>query len=260
MSNYLINGCEYPSVTKILGGVIDKSSALMQWAVNLALQYVRENIKTGVNSKAGDTDKVLTDAKYKYKELSQDAMDIGTEVHGLIEKYIKVRMDGGSWLKLKGLRKEVENAFHAFIEWEFDNIDTWLETEQPVFSESVGFAGTLDAIAKFKDGRVMVIDFKSSKGFYDGYGMQIAGYMQARIDCNGLKDVVVSSRNGEYKINYDDIIIDGCGVLRLDKKTGIPEWKDYTKVTARKWTAFECAVKYFYALKKRRLKNNKFVS
>jgi hypothetical protein len=250
MGNYKFNDIEYPGVTTIIDSVTDKSGALMGWAVKMALQYVRENFDSV------PLDQLLDDAKKKYREVSQEAMDIGSEVHKLIENHINAKMNNKEFDTQRESDERVTNAYLAFLDWEKENIDTWLESEKNVFSATNGFAGTLDAIAKFKDGKVRVIDFKSSKGFYDGYDLQIAAYRYARENCNGLKGVPHSSRFGDYTIDYPEIKIDGCGILRLDKETGQPEYKDYTKVYDRKINAFLKACDYYYELKKRRLKNN----
>jgi len=221
MARYKIDDVEYPSPTEVLG-ILDKP-ALKQWAVNMAILYVEEH---------QEEENVLQDAKYEWRNVSAEAMDIGSEIHNIIEQYIKSGKD-----TVGQLRPEVENGFLAFLEWEQENIDTWIKSEFNVVSKLHCYAGTLDAIAKMKDGKIRVIDFKSSKGFYDGYGKQICAYKLAAEEMG----------NGP---------IDGAGILRLDKVTGMPEWKDYDKVIDKKTASWLKLLDYYYADKKRRLKNN----
>ena len=101
------------------------------------------------------------------------------------------------------------------------------------------YAGTLDAVAKIGD-KKYVIDFKTSKGFYSGYQKQISAYALAYTEMTGIP-------------------VDGCGILRIDKESGLPEWKDCTKNRERKESAFLKLLDFFYEDKKRRLKNNKRV-
>jgi hypothetical protein len=215
---YKINHQEYPSVTTILD-ILDKP-ILKQWAVNMAIEYLfaQENI----------TPTRLTEAKTEWKNVSQKAKDIGSEIHNLIEQYIKNGRDA-----IGELKPEVENGFIAFLEWEKENIDTWLDSEMSVHDPIHCYAGTLDAVAKMKNGKIYVIDFKSSKGFYSGYDMQIAAYRNA----------------------YQNQLVDGMGILRLDKSTGLPEWKDYSKVYDNKLNAFLLLTDFYYAVAKRRCKN-----
>lgn len=233
MARYKINDVEYPSPTEVLG-MLDKP-ALKQWAVNMAIKFINDKFEEHEYSDncLDDLPEILTNAKYEWKNVSAEAMDIGSEIHNLIEVYIKDGKDA-----VGEMRPEVENGFLAFLEWEQENIEEWLESEMTVKSEKYCYAGTLDAIARMKDGKVRVIDFKSSKGFYSGYGKQIAAYKLAVEEMIPEKEV------------------DGCGILRLDKETGQPEWKCFDKTQERKTEAWLKLLDFYYSDKKRRLKNN----
>lgn len=253
MSTYTHNEIQYPSVTTVLG-ILDKSSALIPWGINMALEYLRQNgvTKTGsFKTKEGTflvNEDLLQEAKKNYRTVSKEALDIGSAVHDAIECYIKHGKDKTkeeiySKPDMSGEQKEaIDNAFIAFLEWESENQVKWHCSEQTIIDTENGFAGTMDAVASFGagefEGRTFVIDFKSSKDFYDGYGKQVAAY-----------------RFG-YETVENCVQVDGCGVLRLDKITGQPEFKDYSKDYERKLDAFLALLKFYYADKKRRLKNN----
>ena len=241
---YQFDGVEYPSVTTILD-ILDKSSALMGWAVKCTGKYIIDNY----NPESDITELVAT-AKKEYRNVSDEAKDIGSEIHNIIEQYIKSGRDA-----VGDMRDEVENAFIAFLEWEEMFIDKWIESEKNVFDPDICYAGTMDAIAQFKDGRIVAIDFKSSKGFYDGYDMQIAAYRAAREKLTGIYEVV-SYDGSIYNVSYDPITITGSGILRLDKETGIPEYKDYSKKHEKNLKAFILLTEFYYTWKNRRLKNN----
>jgi hypothetical protein len=226
---YDINDQQYPSVTTILD-ILDKP-ALKQWAVNSACDYIKREAGWEIIESSEDLIDVIEMARTEWKNISNDAMNIGSEIHDLIEKYIKDGRDAVGELK-----PEVENGFLAFLEWEQENIEEWTESERTVFDPIACYAGTLDACAKLKNGKYYVIDFKSSKGFYSGYDMQIAAYRYAY--------------EQEMKIRMD-----GMGVLRLDKETGLPEFKDYSKVYEKKLTAWKKLLDYWYAAANRRCKN-----
>jgi len=230
MSSYKLNDISYPSVTTVLG-ILDKSAALIQWAANCAIDYIQEGLK----DESREVDEVLQKSRFEWRSVSKEACDIGSEVHALIEVYIKQGKD-----TIGKLRPEVENAFLAFLEWEKQNVSKWFWSEKSVHSEKYGYAGTADGLAEFLDGRIMLIDFKSSKGFYDGYDMQICAYRNA-VEEN------------------EDIKIDGQGVLRLDKLTGEPEFKEYPEYE-KTLRSFLKLLDFYYSSKKRRLKNNPFVS
>jgi hypothetical protein len=228
---YKINEVEWPSVTTVLS-LLDKGDALLQWAVNQALQYIRENVLTE------DFETCLHLAKHNWREAREVAADIGKEIHDLIKLYIRHGRDA-----IGNYRPEVENGFLAFLEWEKVNGIQWLESEKEVFDPEHGYAGTLDAKCRFTLGpltnRVYVIDFKSSKGFWDGYAEQLAAYKHA----DSLTTKIPS---------------DGMGILRLDKETGLPEFKDYSDVYEVKLEFFFQLVKCYYLQKNRKLKGNPF--
>lgn len=230
--SYSINSVDWPSVTTVLG-MLDKGDALLQWAVNCALQYIRENVLTE------DFETCLHLAKHNWREVRESAADIGKEIHDLIKLYIRHGRDAVGLF-----RPEVENGFLAFLEWERENGIEWLESEKEVFDPEHGFAGTLDAKCRFTKGlyagRVFVIDFKSSKRFWNGYAEQVSAYRHA----DSLKTSVPC---------------DGCGILRLDKETGLPEFKDYSDVYEIKLAFFFKLVEAYYMQKNRRLKANPFI-
>ena len=223
---YGIEGIEYPSVTTVIG-ILGKGDALLGWAAKCAVQFVRKNAeKLGL-------EKALELAGTQWKEAREEAADIGSEIHELIHKYIKFGKDANSVM-----RPEVENGFLAFLDWEKDHKVQWISTELQVVSRVHGFAGTLDAICLF-DGKKYLIDFKSSKGFYDGFDMQLSAYRIAAAEIGHQTE--------------------GCGILRLDKASGLPEWKDYSDKQDQAGAAFVSLVKFYYLQKNRKLKNNPFI-
>lgn len=225
---YTIDGTDYPSVTTVLD-CLGKGDALLHWAVKCATLYIRQNRGLGLS-----LDELLSKAEQNWKMAKEEAAGIGTEIHDLIEVYIKEGRDA-----VGKYRPEVTHGFLAFLEWEKAHGVKWIKSEMQIVSHVHGFAGTLDAICIYED-RPYVIDFKSSKSFYDTFGMQIAAYRKAAEEMGHT--------------------IEGTGILRLDKVTGEPEWKDYSKDYDKDVTAFLKLLDFYYHQKQRRLKNNKFVA
>lgn len=223
---YTIDGTDFPSVTTVLDS-LGKGDALMHWAVGLATTYIRQNRGLGL-----PLDELLERASKNWMTAKNEAADIGSEIHDLIERYIKDGRDAvGTY------RPEVTHGFLAFLEWEKMHGVKWIKSEMQIVSHVHGYAGTLDAICIY-EGRTYVIDFKSSRGFYDTFGLQIAAYRKAAEEMGHT--------------------IDGTGILRLDKTTGEPEWKDYSATFDRDVSAFLKLLDFYYTFKNRRLKNNKF--
>lgn len=213
------DGLEYPSVTQITGQ-LGKSEALVQWAVNSVCQAFSEGYS-------------IEKAKTAYKEISKEALDVGSETHKLVEIYIKSGVDATKGVKVS---EQAQNAFLAFLDWEKKHSVEWLLSEMKVYHYNRYYAGTLDALATI-DGVLYVVDFKTSKAHYKDYALQIAGYTQA------------------YNAMRNDLFVKHAGILRLDKETGLPDFKDYSKVLPQMTEAFNHLLDFYYAFRKRRLNN-----
>ncbi len=260
MANYEVNGIQFPSVTTILGQ-LDKSAGLLPWAVKMMSQRINEELDKhteGIYAKwtPEAIKEIVETGRREYRNVSQKAMDIGSEVHDRIKEYILNGRDA-----VGNMPDEVENAFIAFLDWEKDNVIEWLESEKKVYHPLYYYAGTLDAIVRMKDGKVRLIDFKTSKGFYDGMAEQVAAYKEARQMMTpdsvvNYKHTTKETGTHSFDVGYGPITIHGTGILRLDKETGLPEFKDYDKVQENKYKAFGHLLDFYYAQKKRRLKNN----
>lgn len=221
MARYNLNDIEYPSVTEILD-VMDKP-AIVQWAVNQAIKYIEFN--------KDDAD-VLQKAKFEYRNVGKEAMDIGSQAHDLIEHYIKFGLDKSG---KNEYNESVQNAFLSFLEWEKSNKVKWVKSEFTICDVDLCYAGMLDAICEI-DGKIYLIDFKTSTGFYPEYELQITAYLKAY------------NKTAEVKAT-------NIGILRIDKNTGIPEFKEY-EIKERIYQAFINLLDFFYNYKNRRLRNN----
>lgn len=229
MARYTIDGREYPSVTEIISDCTDKSNALIPWAVKTDLAWVKNQLnqcKTPHWGRYKVSSKqllyILREAKTAHRKVSDEALSVGSEVHDLIERSCKAIIEGNkledtcSDLVLND-REQVRNAFYAFCDWYKANNIQPIAIEERVIGDC--WAGTLD-FRGYYNGKLYVIDWKTSKGFYhDQYGPQIAAYR---------------SVSGED--------VEGCGVLRIDKETGIPEWKDYSSRYKRDIKTYNCMV------------------
>ena len=120
--------------------------------------------------------------------------------------------------------KQAENAFQAFCKWELDVALKPFELEKTVWGSR--WAGTCDFIGLYDD-KLFVIDWKSSKALYPEMRYQVAAY----------RDAIQTELSRESTLTF----IDGCGILRLDKETGIPHFKDTSKT-------FESDLRVFYAM------------
>ena len=126
----------------------------------------------------------------------------GKDLHSLLEKYVKFSLQ-----KNEGSPANIKSAdIQPFIEWAIDNVDKFLWSEMHTYSEKEWLGGITDAGALMKDGKIAIIDFKSSKAAYKNQFWQIGGY-QIQIE-----------ENGGYTRKGEDVI----GPTKIDKHIIIP--------------------------------------
>jgi hypothetical protein len=156
---------ERPGVTTYLN-IIDKSRPLIIWAIELYRDYLLECLAKGI------TEEHIYEGGVLHEERKQEAVAIGDEANGWIEKYIK----GESAEMPK--RREAQVAVNAFLDWEAANKVKFLSSERVVYSKKHDYIGKMDIEAKV-NGKLSMIDIKTSDGLYNTYGMQTAAYLKA---------------------------------------------------------------------------------
>lgn len=151
---YLKDGTKVPGVTTIIGRFKD-SSALLYWACEQG-----KAIQTGEISKLYDK--------------RDEAADAGTLAHAMVEATIK----GQSLPDIPDTeigtlaRQGLEN----YLSWSSDNRIQIVQQEVGLVSEVHKFGGCLDAVGLDSQGRLCLLDWKTSNGCYPDYLIQIAAY------------------------------------------------------------------------------------
>jgi hypothetical protein len=177
-------------------GIIGKDGALAWWAAELAAvealstdQFypsLREEFEAAKAVPDYKERKAAVDAlqkkypafkaaRFAHYNAKNDAADKGTDMHAELEKYVKlmVQDQGGKPHLMNGYEHK---AVEAFATWAVERIEKFLLSEAHCYSERLWVGGITDCLAKMKDGRLAVIDFKSSKDAYFGQFVQAAGY------------------------------------------------------------------------------------
>lgn len=192
--SYKVDGVKVPSVTRIVDACFPKN--LTDWAVTLGEE--------------------------EYHRILDEALDIGNDSHKWIEDYITFGhacTDPGH---------HIFNPTKAFLKWVEDIEPDWKDAERKIYCDKFKYAGTVDAVAKI-NGRVCVIDFKTSRKIYKPYHLQVTAYAQAIKRIDGLR---------QWPLGI---------ILRLDKETGqyqqkVFEPKDHFKtfvkcMELRQWSS-----------------------
>jgi len=165
-------GQRVAGVTTILG--ILAKPALIHWAWNLGLK--------------GED----------YRKVRDTAGSIGTIAHYLVECDLRgIEPDLGDYSK-NDIEKAT-TAFGAFLDFKKAHNLKPIELELALVSEKYKYGGSIDCYCEL-DGKLTLLDFKTSKGVYPGMRCQVAAYK------NLMKE------HG-YKVEQVDL-------LRIDKVSG----------------------------------------
>jgi hypothetical protein len=198
---YLVNGTQKPKgVTTILGSTLSKD--LMQWAVDCALDYLKDKIPMVT---ADD----LREAGLEYTRRRDGGASTGTEAHALVEHFLR----GNKPVKGENSQEAV-NAYNAFVKWFAEVTPEVLNVEEVIYSENYAYAGTYDCMLKI-DGKVYLCDLKTTNssrkapnGIYAEYFLQLGAYSGAHHE-----QLAFETDNGGSEL----VKIDGLMVISAKK-------------------------------------------
>ena len=173
---YLVDGEYIIGVSSILD-MLNKP-ALLSWKV----REVKDNIRVQLEEHLSDDviQKIFDRAESRANDKQTNVFSTGKIVHGLCEKFVK----GISYKEPSD--PVIKDCFQKFVKWWNDNGFTLVASEKIVFLPG-GFAGTLDLLAKDKEGLVWLIDIKTSNGIFVSAFHQVHGYKYAYEKQTGKK-------------------------------------------------------------------------
>jgi hypothetical protein len=150
---------------------------------------------------------ILKEAKGASARKKKEALLDGTAGHDWCEQYIKsqIRFEKAPEYPDDKLKRALEQ----FVKWAEENVDYWILSEARVCDVEREYAGTLDAVAKMKDGSLALVDLKFASHISPEYALQTAGY---------------TATFEKYGILFDKRII-----VRLPKTLEMPEWDKVKK-------------------------------
>jgi hypothetical protein len=194
---YTVGTKTFISVTKILGIIGGgKTNALMIWARREALKLAKAEIlgfmDTGEQLNHVALDELMQRADRQPDKIKDSAADLGTRVHNAIDAFIMG--------KAPTLDPEAQKGFENFMTWLQGEELEFICGDVSVASVSIGYGGRLDAIARRKNGRLVLLDWKTSNALRDEYPLQVAAYAQAFKETYGLAvDEAIVVRFGKDK-------------------------------------------------------------
>lgn len=167
-----------------------------------------------------------------YRKVSQEACDVGTLAHFMIEALLN-----GFVCDLSDYEQDLIDkalvSYNKFADWwETQDLEK-VATEIQLVNEPYRYGGTIDFIAKKPNGDHVLIDFKTSKKISDSYWRQCAGY------------AALWDQNHDHKA--DKRIKDHC-IVRIGKQ----EEGDFEVVwktdLLKEWDVFQNQVELYWAL------------
>ena len=174
----------------------------------------------------------LLDKAYKAHsvKLKKSAGD-GTDLHAELEEYVKdcIRHDG---LPLEQIVTGSQ-AVKTFALWALTNVNRFLVSEAHCYSERLWTGGIVDLLYEDVNGRLIIMDFKSSKDAYLSQFFQDAGY-DIEISENGVLD-----KDGNLLLKLERSV-DGYAVFPFGMDQPEPQFH-FDTAGARE--GFEAAVK-----------------
>lgn len=217
---YEIDGAMLPSVTTILSTLA--KPALVNWAAKLTRERMCDEAADLYDVAAGPS---FDRAKFRAElwkrvekrafqnETAREAADLGTLAHARCEWMIQKRLGvavGDDPIAVAAPGSDAERALWAslsFEDWMARNKVEPIATEVVVAHLGHGYAGTADLIARV-DGRVALVDLKTSSGIWPEMYLQVAAYAAALNSRCQLADRVETAY-----------------ILRLPKKVSDPEFE-----------------------------------
>lgn len=166
-----LGGTPLYGVTTALG-VIAKP-ALIPWASNKCAESIKSEWKIGKAYTKKERDEIIERGRHAHKGIKQRGGVAGTDVHEVIEKWIKAKCPLPFNYEIKDL--QTKKMFEKFIEWKLDNDVEFLLSEKNTHSEVHWFGGIVDFVCLIK-GKRYVGDIKTSNGIFPEHFLQMGAY------------------------------------------------------------------------------------
>lgn len=160
-----------PGVTTILN-VINKPY-LVPWAAKEAAKRIQAYLLQHAVDRPLTADEIVElveEGRQAHVEKKEAAADVGTRAHRAVNEIIEGREPV--------LTDDIRPCVEAFQSWQAKSGIVMKVGDTKVASKIYGFGGSLDALGS-KDGKLILIDFKTSNHWNDEFAFQVAAYCHA---------------------------------------------------------------------------------
>lgn len=141
----------------------------MGWAIKNTIDTIRGAITPGEAHPEIFLEAVYEAARKASRGIKDSAASRGTTIHRNIEE------------SLAGGTGQADFSFEAdaLVTWLRCECLTHLFLERKVYSRRHRYSGTLDCIARDSNGKLVLLDWKTSKSIYAEFRLQTAAYVKA---------------------------------------------------------------------------------
>lgn len=180
---YSVDGKQIYGVTNITG-ILNKPG-LLYWGVNKAIDFLQTNWKPGKSYDEVQIKSLLEEARKIHTQIKNQAADIGGMIHDWVASYVKAITEKKT-LPKRPVNPEMKAAIDSFFKWAKKSGLKIMKSEQKVYHDKYGYAGTLD-LEGIVEGKRTVIDIKTGNTLYPEAFLQASAYLKARERETGKK-------------------------------------------------------------------------
>jgi hypothetical protein len=227
--HYTVAGKTVDGCTSILG-VINKP-ALVAWSANMAAKFIDANLEVNKPIDEIEKLKLVNGCKTAHRSFKEQAADIGKLFHAWADDYAQGKNPAMPTNPM--LLKAVEQ----YLIWIKENKVVFKDSEKVVYSKKYNYAGTLDIVAEV-NGKLCIIDLKTSSGIWDEYLLQVAAYkwaLQEEFPEQRIDHVVIvrCGRDGSFEVkevnDYEPNMNAFVGALILYRRLKAMKFDNFKK-------------------------------
>lgn len=160
-----------PGVTSVVGKL--PKDFLTYWAAKESAEAAVKNWDLVGQLIKRDEAGAIDYLKSAHRRTSKAASDLGSAAHVIFE-----RLARGEVINDRHVHVDVKPHVKHFREFLDEVQPEFLHLEETCWNDSLGYAGSFDAVAKI-DGERVIVDWKTSKSVYDSVSLQLAAYRYA---------------------------------------------------------------------------------
>jgi len=217
-----------PGLTGILGSVIPKP-LLMPWGMKIMGEYIAQFLKKIATKRLLKTKRINTlikRAKRQARYEKEKAGILGTDAHRLFDD-----------LGESPTFDTEDIVLQNFFTWRDKTKLSIFDSEVMAGSMKMDYGCTVDALCHKQDGKIEIVEYKTSKSIHNDHAYQVAGQSLAVRETFGL-DYYPSGRVvrfDKYKEGYEqrlvdnmeDTIIGFLHILKLYPEYKRNKWRTY---------------------------------